>query len=230
MLTLFQSQDNISNNPLNDRRVAYIGDFAMGNRILSKKLKEWGAEVNNSITKATNLVIIGENPNPKKLEKLETLMHDGFTVRKLTEKEVVKIFNGEDWENYTTEKEVVKDLDFTIEHYNQHHYTFDEGIKNKIARKELYFCEGFRKDKYAIEQITGNLAAWGNYMLSPQIEIFVLSNATIEKLKRGEKDENIIMIQNYYNANKNEKFNALFYYFRNSLYISNNNIFFKILV
>ena len=106
--------------------------------------------------------------------------------------------------------EITKDLDFTFEHFNRHHYTFDDGINNKIARKELYFCEGFRKDKSAIEQITGNLAAWCNYMLSPQIQIFVLSNATIEKLQRGEKDENILKVQNYYNHNKSEKFDFSF--------------------
>ena len=47
-------------------------------------------------------------------------------------------------------------------------------------------------------------------MLSPQIQIFVLSNATIEKLQRGEKDENILKIQNYYNHNKSEKFDFSF--------------------
>ena len=47
-------------------------------------------------------------------------------------------------------------------------------------------------------------------MLSPQIQIFVLSNSTIEKLQQGEKDENILMIQNYYNRNKSDKFEFSF--------------------
>ena len=47
-------------------------------------------------------------------------------------------------------------------------------------------------------------------MLSSQIQIFVLSNSTTEKLQRGEKDENILMIQNYYNHNKTEKFDFSF--------------------
>ena len=58
--------------------------------------------------------------------------------------------------------------------------------------------------------MTGNLAAWLNYTLSPQIQIFVLSDSTLEKLKNGEKDESIMMIQNYYNKNKGDKFDFKF--------------------
>jgi NAD-dependent DNA ligase len=126
MNTLFQTDDNRQNNPFHDRRVACIGEFAMGNKILYKRLKDWGANLNNStIAKATNFVIVGVNPNPAKLSKIDTLLHDGFSITILTEEDVVKIFNGENWDFYHSKKEVVKDLDFTIEHFNQHHYTFD---------------------------------------------------------------------------------------------------------
>ena len=208
--SLFLAHKDLKDNPFYDRRVAYTGTFSKDSRALSRLLKHWGADVNNTISKSTKFVLIGNNPNPEKIQKLDTLQHDGFTIRRLTQEDLDRIFRGENWEEYATSNEIVKDLDFTIEHFNQHHYTFDEGVRNKIAGKELYFCEGFRKDKYAISQITGNLAAWCNHMLSSQIQIFVLSNATIEKLKRGEKDENILMIQNYYNRNKTEKFDFSF--------------------
>lgn len=207
---LFTSQKELEDNPLYNRRVAYTGTFSIQPRALSKLLKHLGAEVNNNISKATKIIIIGQNPNPDKIQKLDTLLHDGFSIRRLTQADLDNIFRGDNWEQYATSDEVVKDLDFTIEHFNQHHYIFDEGVRNKIAGKELYFCNGFRKNRSAIEQITGNLAAWGNYMLSSQIQIFVLSNSTIEKLKRGEKDENILMIQKYYNQNKSEKFDFSF--------------------
>ena len=207
---LFISNKNLKDNPFYERRVAYTGGFSMDSRVLSKLLKQLGAEVNNTISKATKFLLVGSKPNPEKIHKLETLLHDGFAIRQLTQEDLDCILRGENWEEYVTSNEVVKDLDFTIEHFNQHHYTFNEGVRNKIARKELYFCGGFRKDKYAIQQITGNLAAWCNQMLSSQIQIFVLSNSTIEKLKQGIKDENILMIQNYYNNNKTDKFDFSF--------------------
>lgn len=208
--SIFATDENWNENPFYNKRVAYTGTFSIESKALSKLLKRWGADVNNSISKATKFVLVGDSPDPKKIQKLDTLLHDGFTIRRLTQEDLNQIFRGENWENYVTSDEVVKDLDFTIDHFNQHHYTFDEGVRNKIAGKELYFCEGFRKDKYAISQIAGNLAAWCNHMLSPQIQIFVLSNTTIEKLKCGIKDENILMIQNYYNRNKTDKFDFSF--------------------
>lgn len=208
--TLFSIQKEIKDNPFYDRRIAYTGSFSIESRALSKLLKQWGADVNNTISKSTRFVLVGQNPDPEKIQKLDTLLHDGFAIRRLSQEDLDYILRGEKWEEYATSNEVVKDLDFTIEHLNQHHYRFDDGVHNKIAGKELYFCEGFRKDKYAISQIAGNLAAWCNHMLSAQIQIFVLSNSTIEKLQRGEKDENILMIQNYYNRNKSEKFDFSF--------------------
>ena len=208
--TLFSTQQDIRNNPFYDRRVAYTGSFFIESRALSKLLKQFGADVNNTISKSTRFVLVGQSPDPEKIQKLDTLLHDGFAIRRLAQEDLDCILRGENWDEYATSNEVVKDLDFTIEHFNLHHYTFDEGVYNKIAGKELYFCEGFRKDKYAISQIAGNLAAWCNHMLSSQIQIFVLSNSTIEKLQRGEKDANILMIQNYYNRNKSEKFDFSF--------------------
>ena len=38
----------------------------------------------------------------------------------------------------------------------------------------------------------------------------MLSDSTLEKLKNGEKDESIMMIQNYYNKNKGDKFDFKF--------------------
>lgn len=208
--TLFSTHKDIKDNPFYDRRVAYIGSFSIESRALSKLLKAWGADVNNTISKSTRFVLVGQNPSQEKIQKLDTLQHDGFTICRLSQEDLDCILRGEKWEEYATSNEVIKDLNFTIEHFNQHHYTFDDGVRNKIAGKELYFCEGFRKDKYAISQIAGNLAAWCNHMLSSQIQIFVLSNSTIEKLQQGEKDENILMIQNYYNRNKSEKFDFSF--------------------
>lgn len=207
---LFTIHIDLKENPFYNKRVAYTGTFAIDNKTLSKLLKHWGAEVNNTISRATKFVLIGNNPNLGKISKLDTLLHDGFIIRRLSQADLDHIFQGENWEDYATADEVVKDLDFTIDHFYQHHYTFDDGTRNKIAGKELYFCEGFREDKYAISQIAGNLAAWCNHMLSSQIQIFVLSNSTIEKLKQGTKDESILMIQNYYNRNKADKFDFSF--------------------
>lgn len=50
-------------------------------------------------------------------------MHDGFPIRKLYQEDLGAILSGE-WDKYRENKEIVKDLDFTIDHYNKHHIKF----------------------------------------------------------------------------------------------------------
>lgn len=107
--SLFLAHKDLKDNPFYERRVAYTGTFSMDGRVLSKLLKHWGAEVNNTISKSTKFVLIGDNPNPEKIQKLDTLQHDGFTIRRLTQEDLDCIFRGEKWEEYATSNEVVKD-------------------------------------------------------------------------------------------------------------------------
>lgn len=82
-----------------------------------------GADINTSISKKTNFVLIGEDPGLSKLEKIDQLLHDGFPIRKLYQEDLGAILSGE-WDKYRENKEIVKDLDFTIDHYNKHHIKF----------------------------------------------------------------------------------------------------------
>ena len=88
MNNMLYRTDDIQNNPFNGRRVAYTGTFTIDSRSLSKKLKEWGADVNNAITKSTNIVLIGENPNADKINQLEARIHDGFHIKKLYQEDL----------------------------------------------------------------------------------------------------------------------------------------------
>ena len=60
--SLFLAHKDLKDNPFYERRVAYTGTFSMDSRVLSKLLKHWGAEVNNTISKSTKFVLIGNNP------------------------------------------------------------------------------------------------------------------------------------------------------------------------
>ena len=68
---LFISNKDLKDNPFYNKRVAYTGSFALDNKTLSKLLKHWGADVNNTISRATKFVLIGNNPNPEKISKLD---------------------------------------------------------------------------------------------------------------------------------------------------------------
>lgn len=204
--TLFDSTETV--NPFYDRKVVITGVFTQERRALGVKLKSLGADIDTGITKKTNYVLIGEEPGPVKMEKLDKLVHDGFNIRKLYQNDLDAILAGE-WENYHAEKEMKKDLDFTIEHYNQHHLIF-ENKKNVIASKELYYGNGFAGNFDLFNQITGNLGAFGDRSIYPETNICVLSNSTLDKLMLGEKDETVHYIQDFYNGNKSITFELQF--------------------
>lgn len=196
------------NNPFYDRKIVITGEFNIARKELGKTLKSMGADIDTGVTKKTNYVLIGDYPGPKKIEKLEKLIHDGYDIRKLYQKDLDSILAG-DWGNYHAAKTVKKDLDFTIEHYNKNRIYF-ANERNIIASKELFFGKGLSGNVYLFRQIAGNLGATGDYEICPETNICVLSDSTLEKLSQNKKDETIEYIQNFYNSNKSITFNLQF--------------------
>ena len=186
-------------------KVVITGLFPIDRKIMANKLKAMGADLDSSITKKTNYVIIGEDAGPAKLDKLDKLEHDGFKIHRLNYYDYERIISGECDDKYITEKETVKDLDFSMDHYLMHHLEFN-GMENKIASKEIYFGKNLKGNPLTFYQITGNLGAYANWILSSDVNLCVLSNYTLEKLKQGIKDETIQYIQDYYNNNKSPDF------------------------
>lgn len=57
---------------------------------LAQLLKEYGADINGSISKKTDIVIAGNGAGPKKLEKITSLQTDGYPILLLTEIELYR--------------------------------------------------------------------------------------------------------------------------------------------
>lgn len=196
------------NNPFYDRKVVITGEFTQKRNTLGKILKSMGADVNTTISKNTHFVLVGSDPGPKKIEKINKLEHDGFHIQVLYQHDLDAILN-DDWSSYRTVKETIKDLDLTIEHYNKHHIKFDNNI-NIIASRELYYGKNLSGNLDVFKQICGNLGACGDNEIYPETNICIISDSTLEKLRKGEKDETILYIQDYYNKNKSVTFGLTF--------------------
>lgn len=187
--------------PFAERKVVITGEFSIGRKNVERIVQEkhHGIKVGD-FSKKVHYGIIGTDPGPSKMEKLEKLIHDGFQIRKIYEEELLSILSG-DWEDCHVDEEVKKDLDFTHEHYQSHRYPM-KGASNPIARKELYIGKGLSGSRDAFMQITGNLGSSGDNSICPETQICILSDHTLSALQNGEKDETILYIQNYYNNNK----------------------------
>lgn len=187
-------------NPFYDRKVVITGEFSIERKALATRLKKMGADIDTGITKKTHFVLIGEDPGPAKIEKLEKLIHDGFNIRKLYECDIEAIFDGQ-WEQYASSSEMKKSLDFTYEHYLSHRRGL-EGLANNIATRTIYAGKELAGERMYFAQILGNLGAYCDNSIDNDTDICLLSDSTLNKLQLGEKDETIKYIQDKYNADK----------------------------
>ena len=187
--------------PFTERKVVVTGDFAKGRNNIVFQFKRLGADIEPNVTKNIHFIVIGSNPDASRMERLDKLIHDGYNIRKIHETELDAIFSG-NWDDYFVDKEVKKDLNLTYEHYLKHHIGFPGG-RNVIASRELYIGKGLAGNTDIFNQITGNLGAFGGPgQIYPDTDICVLGDATVSKLRNGEKDKTIRYIQDYYNNEK----------------------------
>lgn len=202
------------NSPFYNRNIVVTGDFYIGGKEVDRseiKIKlrtQYGAWLKDNVSGKIHFALIGENPGPKKMDDIERLAYNGFKIRKLYAEDLENIMNGE-WKGYHVSEEIFKDLDLTYEHYSKKCISFTDG-QNVIARKEVFIGKGLSGDKGLFSQMLGNLGAFGNYQMAPDINLCVLSDSTLEKLKNGERDDTVMYVQACYNSYKARTFELSF--------------------
>lgn len=214
---------NGQRNPFDGRRVAPIGLFGISH--IKEKLITMGAEtypagtqkagkLNDDISGNTHYIICGKCPNDKKLEKLREIIYKGWDVRVLTEEDFMHICNGF-YDGYWTDKEVKKNLTFTIEHFENNRIvipglqdsesTNAQIAPNPVLEKDIYVPENINGSRDVLAQMIGNIGAYANYEIEAasesdkSIPIIMLADETIEKLRNGERDETIRYVEQSYN-------------------------------
>ena len=74
-------------NPFYNRKVVFTGDLKGWDRnTAAYLLQQLGADVNTSISRKTEVVIIGSGCGPSKLEKIIDLLADGVQIRLMNER------------------------------------------------------------------------------------------------------------------------------------------------
>lgn len=187
-------------NPFNGKKVLVTGEFDCGRKALTKHLEKMGAKVMTCVSKKLHYAIVGKEPGPLKMEELGKLEHNGFKIRQLCEEEVLQIFKGQ-WDGYAIDGDTKKELDFSIEHYEQHHKSLD-GLVNRISTKNIYVGKDLAGDRRHFAQMIGNLGGYADNDIYSDTHICLLSNNSIEKLRGGIKDETVLYIEQQYNTSK----------------------------
>jgi DNA polymerase-3 subunit epsilon len=79
-------------NPFYNKRVVFTGDLdGMERAVAAQLIQALGADINTSISKRTNIVIVGRAPGPSKMKKIAMLQTEGHDIRLMHESEFLEI-------------------------------------------------------------------------------------------------------------------------------------------
>ena len=194
-------------------RFALIGDFTAKKSELTKKLVKYGGDKKTTISKESNVVVMGTHPKEKDIEKLDILKHDGFDIPRITEKDLIDILEKRNisFSFPKVTKKVIIDYDFIFDpKYRCLKKISKDGITHCLGNREIFVYRNDAKIHF-LWQIIGNLAGSARPTFDPyDTDYIMLDKLTIEQLRNGVKDDLILLIEDTYNKSKSEKFNYKF--------------------
>lgn len=222
-LTLFNNMEAFNDtNSFYGKRVYLLGTFSVPKTEIIDILESVGAIVRSigpkgaigplNLAKTTCVIVAGKNQSRNDIEKIKILSHDGFHIPIITEEEMRDIANYKKHVDFPTP---VKQVDITYDflfnsivpkiiHFNFYEYT------HLLGQKELFLYD-IKGEKELLYQSLGNIGAYSNFEFDPKtIDYCWLKRETIEKLKKGEKDEFVKVITDKYNSSNNDKFTYKF--------------------
>ena len=95
--TLIKDLDSCINKdtPFYDKKIVITGVFSRypKREDLARMLKDYGAYIDKSISKRTDMVIMGAGAGPKKMEKIRQLNDAGCDIRSISETELYQILD-----------------------------------------------------------------------------------------------------------------------------------------
>jgi DNA polymerase III subunit epsilon len=93
---LKQELESVENRetPFFDKKVVFTGDLIhLSRSAAAEMLKKLGADINTSISKHTNIVVVGQKPGPSKMKKIEALNISGANITLMNEDDLLQIIN-----------------------------------------------------------------------------------------------------------------------------------------
>lgn len=217
----------------NGLKVCLVGSFSIPTQVLNKQLRSLG--VIDSIDRvvsstkstssfpakeSTNLFVIGSNAPQECIARYEMNCHDGYKAVKISEEDLYALMRGEIFIDIP--KTITKHINLDYNYYcwtapsNQYShksspFIYDmNSVHSPVYGRELYVPKIEGVNYYALVQIIGNLGGFSNDQNLPNSDMILLSDETVEKLKRGEKDSVIQGIEDKYNNSDAKIFNCCF--------------------
>jgi BRCT domain type II-containing protein len=152
-----------------NKKVVITGDFYNYSRQeMAVFLHKSGADINTSISKFTNIVIVGENYGPAKMAKIKSLINQGFQIKIMPEEEFTEI--------YENKSELIN---------GKSKMESDNPLKDKIIAFAGVFDKWSREDLKNISQQLGAKTTSG--ISSNTDFVLVGDNVSTDRMQRIEK-------------------------------------------
>lgn len=222
--------------PLQGLRVCLAGDFKMPVKDLNKRLRAAGvitidrAGVNASkgttpppAKESTNLFVVGSNAPIESLNRYDINCHDGFHAVKINEEELYAILDGAitidipktiqkqihlDYSYYEWIAPKVKDVDLNRKSSPK---VYDlTSVISPVYGLEIYVPEYPKFPTDAMRQLIGNFGGYGNAQLYDNTNLIMVSDVTVDNMKKGIKDEVILHMEKEYERSSSKFFDMQF--------------------
>lgn len=195
-----------------NRKIVMTGDFAKyGRNDLAEKLQQLGADIDTSISKHTSYIILGENPGPSKMKKVESLLSEGYTILFIQENDLDEIFCGNieayriPEENIVYKKRPKRILSnkYLLKNSLETKDTLISG-EMSLHLKEAYISQSLSGEKHIFYQMLGNLGCSTNTYneiklvfeeQGTNINLYVVSDQFMTNIKEGQIPDEINYIQ-----------------------------------
>lgn len=231
---LFGEANIISDKPLKDSYVGFIGRFSKKDAIARRcvelgainELNKKGDKYLTGLTRKTSVLFVGTNVTSNENNKLLCLQHDGWNPLILNKDDLDNIIQGR-YSGYNVSIPAQKNINIGISHYRWTPPTMDEDEDggNSNIRKSSPIVYGEQNPIYGLEmfvpnipgvnmnvfrQIIGNLGGYANAEYYDETNVILLGDETLRKLEQGIKDDTIRYIEDKYNNGSSPMFNVQF--------------------
>ena len=204
--TLFAEDHQDSHSPLEGRVVCMLGTFTQSNATMQHKLREHGADYKPStrVSRNVHYVLMGHGAPQDQTDYLQTLAFNGYHPRILTQTDWDQIQRGE-WEQYRTPLAIEKHLHITLQHFLSRQVDYSARM-NPLYTHELYVAPDTETPQEEFYQLLGNRGIYANPYIDDDTDVLVISENTLENLRKGLTDSVLQYIENTYNASRAQQY------------------------
>lgn len=204
--TLFAEDLQDNQSPLTGRVVCMLGTFAQSNATMQRKLRELGADYKPStrVSRNVHYVLLGHGAPQDQVNYLETLAFNGYHPKVLTQQDWDRLLKG-DWEEYRTPLDIEKHLHITLQHFQSRQVDYSTRM-NPLYTHELFVAPDTETPQAELYQLLGNRGIYANPYIDDDTDILVISEHTLENLRKGLTDDILQIIENTYNASRAQQY------------------------